>query len=230
MEIPNGVTMSNRPDWNTTYNGVDLTFQKRLTNRWMVRGSFTYADWKQSGGLDSCYDPTSDRGGNAFVWPGTAVPIPTGSTCAGDDIAALAAGAASGARTEVFINARWQFNVGGLYQLPLGFAVAGNFFGREGYPFVQYVRQDPGDGLSTRDNIIGKIGDYRYDDVYNFDVRIEKVIDVKPLQVTLAADIFNVLNDGTVLQRNARVNQATYNQIQEIQSPRILRLGARVSF
>ena len=230
VEIPNGVTMSNRPDWNTTYNGVDLTFQKRLTNRWMVRGSFTYADWKQSGGLNSCYDPTSDRGGNAFVWPGTATPIPTGSTCAGDDIAALAAGAASGARTEVFINARWQFNVGGLYQLPLGFAVAGNFFGREGYPFVQFVRQDPGDGLSTRDNIIGKIGDHRYDDVYNFDVRLEKVIDVKPLQVTLAADIFNVLNDGTILQRNARVNQATYNQIQEIQSPRILRLGARVSF
>lgn len=43
-------------------------------------------------------------------------------------------------------------------------------------------------------------------------------------------DIFNVLNKGTVLQRNARVNQATYNQIREIQSPRILRLGARVSF
>ncbi len=88
VEIPNGVTMSNRPDWNTTYNGVDLTFQKRLTNRWMVRGSFTYADWKQSGDLNSCYDPTSDRGGNALVWPGTAVPIPAGSTCAGDDIAA----------------------------------------------------------------------------------------------------------------------------------------------
>ena len=39
-----------------------------------------------------------------------------------------------------------------------------------------------------------------------------------------------MLNDDTVLQRNGRVNQATYNQIREIQSPRVVRLGARLSF
>jgi hypothetical protein len=131
----------------------------------------------------------------------------------------------------VFLNSRWQFSVGGLYQLPLGFAVAGNFFGREGYPYVQYYRLDPGDGLGTRDNIIGKLGDHRYEDVYNLDLRLEKVLDVKPLQITLSADIFNVLNRGTVLQRNARIDTPdSYDTIIEIQSPRILRLGARVSF
>ncbi|HEY3202977.1 MAG TPA: carboxypeptidase regulatory-like domain-containing protein [Thermoanaerobaculia bacterium] len=230
VAIPPGLTISNRPDWKTTYNGVDLTFQKRLTNKWLVRGNATYQDWKQKGGPGSCYDPTSDRGGNNNLWPGTAIGLPTGSTCAGDDIAALPAGAASGAKGEVFLNSRWQFNVGGLYQLPLGFAIAGNFFGREGYPYIQYVRNDPGDGLGPRDNIIGKLGDHRYDNVYDFDLRLEKVIAIKPLEVTLSADIFNVLNQGTILQRNARVDQATYNQIREIQSPRILRLGARVSF
>jgi len=230
VEIPAGLTLRNRPDWNTTYNGVDLTFQKRLTNKWLVRGSFTYSDWKQHGGAGSCYDPTSDRGGPNNLWPGTALALPTGSTCAGDDLAASPAGSASGAKNEVFLNSRWMFSVGGLYQLPLGFAVAGNFFGREGYPYVQYFRFDPGDGLGTRDNIIGKIGDHRYDDVYNFDLRLEKIIEVRPLQVTLSADIFNVLNRGTILQRNANLASPAYNQIIEVQSPRILRLGARVSF
>ena len=230
VEIPPGLTLRNRPDWDTTYNGVELDFQKRLTNRWMVRGSFTYSDWKQHGDAGSCYDPTSDRGGNNNLWPGTPVGLPTGSTCAGDDIAALPAGAASGAKSEVFLNSRWQFNVGGLYQLPLGFAVAGNFFGREGYPYIQYLRQDPGDGLGTRDNIIGKLGDHRYSDVYELDLRLEKVITVNPLSITIAADIFNALNQGTILQRNANLASPAYNQIVEVQSPRILRLGARVSF
>ncbi len=197
------MTLSNRPDWKTLYNGVDLNFQKRLTNKWMVRGSVTWQDWKQKGGLDSCYDPTSNRGGNALVWPGTAIPVATGSTCALDDIAAAPAGA-YGSKTEVFLNSRWQFNVGGLYQLPVGFAVAANVYGREGYPYLQYVRFDPGDGLGTRDNIIGALGDHRYKDVFDTDLRIEKVIQVSPLQITLSADFFNLLNSGTVLQRNAR--------------------------
>ncbi len=243
VPVPAGITMSNRPDFKTLYNGVDLTFQKRLTNRWMVRGSFTYQDWKQKGGLDSCYDPTSNRGGNGFVWPGTAVPVATGSTCALDDIAA-APGGAYGNKTEVFLNSRWQFNVGGLYQLPLGFAVAGNVYGREGYPYLQYVRLDPGDGLGPRDNIIGKLSDHRYKNVFDTDLRIEKVLDVRPLQITLSADFFNLFNSGTVLQRNARtpatatasdgtvtdVTSSTYNNIFELQSPRLVRFGARISF
>lgn len=130
----------------------------------------------------------------------------------------------------MFLNARWLFNVGALYQLPAGFAVAGNFFGREGYPYLNYVRFNPGDGLGPRDNIIGKLSDNRYDDVYELDLRIEKVITVRPLSITLAADFFNVLNNGTVLQRNAGVISSTYNNIIELQSPRVVRFGARVSF
>ena len=243
VDIPAGVTLSNRPDWHTLYNGVDLNFQKRLTNKWMVRGAVTWQDWKQKGGLNSCYDPTSNRGGNALVWPGTAIPVATGTTCALDDIAAAPAGA-YGSKTEVFLNSRWQFNVGGLYQLPWDFAIAANVYGREGYPYLQYVRFDPGDGLGTRDNIIGALGDHRYKDVFDADLRLEKVIQVRPLQITLSADIFNLLNSGTVLQRNARtpgtatandgtvtaVDSATYNNIFELQSPRLVRFGARISF
>jgi hypothetical protein len=243
VDIPGGLTLSNRPDWKSVYNGVDLTFQKRLTNRWMVRGAVTLQDWKQKGGPDSCYDPTSNRGGNSLVWPGTAIPVATGSTCAGNDIAAAPAGA-YGSKTEVFLNSRWQFNVGGLYQLPAGFGVAANVYGREGYPYLNFVRFDPSDGLGSRDNIIGKLSDRRYNNVFDADLRIEKVIEVRPLQITLSADFFNLFNSGTVLQRNARasatavandgtvtdISSATYNRIFELQSPRLVRFGARISF
>ncbi len=232
VPVPAGLTLSNRPDWNTTYNGVDLTFQKRLSNKWLIRGGATYQNWNQHGGAGSCYDPTSDRGGNNELWPGTPIGIQTGSTCAGDDIAALPAGASSGARNEVFLNSRWLFNIGGLYQLPAGFAVAGNFFGREGYPYINYYRFDPGDGLGPRDNIIGKLSSNRYGNVYELDLRLEKVITVSPLEITLSADVFNVTNQGTVLQRNARVDlgPGVYNNIIEMQSPRVMRFGARLSF
>jgi hypothetical protein len=232
VDVPAGVTLSNRPDWNTTYNGLDLTFQKRLSDKWLVRGGATWQNWNQHGGAGSCYDPTSNRGGNNELWPGTIVGIQTGSTCAGDDIAALPAGASSGSRNEVFLNSRWLFNVGGLYQLPAGFAVAGNFFGREGYPYINYYRFDPGDGLGPRDNIIGKLSSNRYNSVYELDLRLEKVISVNPLEITIAADVFNALNQGTILQRNARVDlgPGVYNQIIEMQSPRVVRFGARLSF
>ena len=124
------------------------------------------------------------------------------------------------------------FNVAGLYQLPAGFSVAANFFGREGYPYINYYRFDPGDGLGPRDNIITSLGQYRYGDVFELDLRLEKVITVKPLEITLSADVFNAANSGTVLQRNARVDlgPGVYNQIIEMQSPRVVRFGARLSF
>ena len=36
VEIPAGLTIENRPDWETEYHGIDLNFQKRLSNRWMA--------------------------------------------------------------------------------------------------------------------------------------------------------------------------------------------------
>lgn len=230
VAIPPGLTIENRTDWKTTYHGVDLNFQKRLSNRWMMRGNVAFQDWTQDGGEGSCYDPTNNRGGTNNLWPGTAIGISGGVTCAGSDLAVFPVGAASGAKNEVFINSTWQFNVGGMYQLPLGFNVAGNVFGREGYPLINFHRVDSGDGLGTRDVVIGDLDDRRYENVYNVDLRLEKLLAVQSLQISLAADVFNVLNDNTVLQRNGRVNQSTYNQILETQSPRIVRLGARVSF
>jgi hypothetical protein len=230
VALPAGLRLENRPGWETSYDGIDLTLQKRLSNRWMARANVTWSDWQQSGNLDGCYDPTNGRGGNANVWPGTGIGLSTVGTCTLDDIAAQPAGAASGAKAEIFLNSSWSFNVGAMYQLPAGFNIAGNFYGREGYPRIRFIRVDPGDGMGPRDVILGKMDDERYDDVFNLDLRAEKIFELRPLQVALSIDVFNVLNEDTVLQRVSRVDLGTYNNISETISPRVVRAGARISF
>ena len=145
--------------------------------------------------------------------------------------------AGSGSKGNVYINSKWQFNVGGLYQLPWGFNVGGNVYGRQGYPQVNTIALNPGDGLGTRTVDIGGIADKRLDNVFEVDVRLEKVMVLGPLSVTLSMDVFNLANSGTVLQRNNAVTLDSTNHalpsnqtIQEVQAPRVLRAGARLSF
>jgi len=66
--------------------------------------------------------------------------------------------------------------------------------------------------------------------VVELDVRLEKMFHFQKTNVGLDLDVFNVVNRGTTLgiQYDARVG--TYNQILEIQNPRIARLGIRFSF
>ncbi|MEO8432863.1 MAG: hypothetical protein ABI592_15255, partial [Acidobacteriota bacterium] len=220
-----GTVLDNRGSYESTFNGVGLTATKRLSNRWMMRGSFGYGEPKQKSGSTGCFDPNNQ------------LSTTYGASCPSNDITAPRA-AGSGAKSGVFIHAKWNFNVSGMYQLPAGFNVAGNIFGRQGYPYVHFIRVNPGDDFGTRDIITDRTGNpvgakldgERYDNVYNVDVRLEKVIELRPLQVSLALDVFNVLNSDTVLQRNGRVNQATFNRIEEVQAPRVLRLGARITF
>jgi len=62
--------------------------------------------------------------------------------------------------------------------------------------------------------------------------------------LTLSADVFNILNSHTILQRNTRLGRngtndlydptlrpgSPGNRITEIQSPRVIRIGARLAF
>src|SRR5262249_49350743 len=129
-----------------------------------------------------------------------------------------------------------------------GFNIAGNFYGRQGYPYVQWVRINMGDGFGTQSAVIGPLDRQRHSNVFDADLRLEKVINVKPLQINLSIDVFNVANSATVLQRQGRVGDfsnkanaagvridhivpnATYNLITETLSPRVVRAGARISF
>jgi hypothetical protein len=218
---PTGLFQGNRQNYDTDYMAVELTFQKRLSNKWMARGNFSFSDWTQNVGVNGCaaIDPTNQRVTNGGY---------TSSCADGEIVAPRSTG--SGQKGNVYLNSSWAFNIGGMYQLPWNFNIAANFFGREGYPYVRHAVEDAGDGLGDRLVIIENLDTVRHDDVLNLDVRLEKILYINPLQVALAVDVFNVLNDGTILQRQGDMTATNAGLILETQSPRVVRAGARVSW
>jgi hypothetical protein len=72
--------------------------------------------------------------------------------------------------------------------------------------------------------------------VYELDLRVAKDFRfMNRAGLTLSADLFNVPNQRTVLQRQTRLftsgaSFGTGDNISEMQSPRIWRLGAKLTF
>ena len=62
------------------------------------------------------------------------------------------------------------------------------------------------------------------------DLRVEKEFKFDRVGLTLGVDVFNVLNESTVLQRNLRLGLNNSDFVQEVVSPQIFRLGVKLSF
>jgi hypothetical protein len=113
---------------------------------------------------------------------------------------------------------------------PWGFNIAGNLTGREGYPIPYFAR-------TTRNNIPGSVNvqisdpdEFRNPDIHVLDARVEKEFTFSDFGLTVGVDVFNALNEAYVLQRQHRLGIAQTNNTTEVLSPRIFRIGARLSF
>jgi hypothetical protein len=217
----------NRPAATQNYNGIEFTAVKRLSNKWMLRASASWFNWKQNIPPEAVLNPN-----NSWAQAG---PNIDGGIVVGYS-----------GKSDWFTNSRWTFNVSALYQFPLGINLGANFFGREGNPQIYSVRSSQRDlDSARRTNMTGQVGDTRLDNVYQLDLRLEKTFNIGPVGLSLMAELFNVANSGTVLQRYSRIGDwdleaedpaealdpdPSFNQIVETQSPRILRLGARITF
>jgi Carboxypeptidase regulatory-like domain/TonB-dependent Receptor Plug Domain len=217
--VPPGFFTFNRRDFSTTYDGLEVTLTKRLAGRWMARGSFTWNRDRQHVGAEGCADPTNVVGSRSFT---------NGQSCRDGDLVAVQS---AGFKTGVFLNSSWQASLVALYQLPFGLAVAASFYTRQGYPINWYVNSTgPTDSL-LRGVAVAPAGSQRYEDVRELDLRAEKSMSVgRGPNITISADLFNVTNENTVLQRQNRLGLPSTNSIREVQSPRIWRLGFRYSF
>jgi hypothetical protein len=133
------------------------------------------------------------------------------------------------------LNSKWQWNLNGMYQValerPWGFNVAANLTGREGYP-ITYTRNTFGsDGIGRTIMVVEDVDDFRYDDVFVADLRIEKEFAATGnLGLTFSIDAFNIFNEGYVLRRNTNLNSGSADWVIATLSPRIYRLGVRISW
>jgi len=217
-------------DYETTFKGASLTFNKRLSNRWMMRGNFSYNDWYYNKAGDRP-DPNIQEAGG----------VTDGNYVRQGDVVLQGSGNGSGSKAWVYVNSKWSFAVNGLYQIapdrPWGFNVAANVTGRQGYPVPYYdtvgiVTSTTG---GTTQMQITSSDANRLDNIVDVDGRLEKEFTFQDFGLTLGVDCFNLFNEAFVLQRVARARSA-YSAtngigfINETLSPRIFRFGARLSF
>lgn len=107
---------------------------------------------------------------------------------------------------------------------------------RQGYaePFFR-SNVATGDPLGSSKSVLitDDVGKLRLPAVSSLDVRLEKAIKIQRASIALDLDVFNVGNAATVLGKQydlRRTGPTGFNQVLEIMNPRILRLGARLTF
>ena len=207
-------------DRETDYEGVAFNFTKRLSNRWGLRGFVNFGETEWS--VPASYLANSD---------------PNDAQLGLDNDGSLFLERSSGSgRGDIYLQSSWQFNLNGMYLIapdkPWGFNVAGNVYSREGYAIPYDVRLDPGDGKTRNISLLGgNLDRFRTDDPLTIDLRIEKEFAASAnASFTFGIDLFNALNERVVLAREPTLTGGTADNIQDVLSARIWRLGMRISW
>lgn len=211
----------NRPDYEQTYSGVELTAARRMANRWMMRGQVTFGEWKQSVGPGAIQNPSRLLEGDGCY------------TCDGSAVA-------SSSGSDGYINARWSYSLSGLYQALWGINLGAVVTGREGYINGYNVRTSSSIDGARRRYVINDFEDYRFDNLFQVDLRLAKEFALPAgVMFEIGVDAFNVTNERTILWRDYEIVPTRVSgnlvpspetSIQEMQSPRLIRLGGRVKF
>ena len=214
--------LSNRADYHTTYSGIEVGLNKRLADRWFARVAISYNNYVEHLGAGAVQNPTrTDTVNGSLALAGPQVD--------GGQFAPRSGGSGKG---DIFYNAKWQINANGLYQFPYGIDVGANLFGRQGYARPFFIQLAGGaDGSGLRVLATPNVDDNRYPSLWDLDLRLAKDIKITgTARINVAADLFNVANSATELGRTRRLNSAAFGQLNDILSPRILRLTASFKF
>jgi Carboxypeptidase regulatory-like domain/TonB-dependent Receptor Plug Domain len=223
LEYAGGTLLTNG-DREVESQALSVNFTKRLANRWMARGFFNY-NLKEEWSVPSSYFNNNDPN---RVQPG----FESGSVIDGELFVVQSTGSG---KSDNWIQSTWQANLNGLYQVapdrPWGFNVAANISGREGYPIPYYRTAFGSDGLARNILVSKNIEDFRNDDIFTVDLRLEKEFaSSSNTSLTFSLEAFNLLNEAYVLQRYDNLAAGNAQHIGETLSPRVYRLGVRLNW
>jgi hypothetical protein len=229
-----GRLLTNRPGYSQSYNGLEFLLTRRLSNRWMTRAAFSWQNWTES--WSSGTTPVS-------YW-GTPGPTDQDALVQGGQVSLLGGGSG---KAVFYSSIKWQFYANAMWQGPWGLDISGNIFGKQGGTYPITLRLDAGSDSSINSGAynalaVPTVDSIRYPNVWDLDLRLAKTIKFsKGSGLTLSAEWFNVLNAGTVLGRYRYATSSSFvrtdegaepglGRIEEIMSPGVFRLGARIFF
>src|SRR6185503_18904178 len=187
------------------YNGVQFSFNKRMSNRWQLLGGLSLQKHEGFGHDGTFTDPTSSSDLN------------------NPNFRLNRAGSA------IFTDIPWSFNLSGSYQLPYDLMFSGKFVARDGDPLRRLLTL-AGLPQGSETLWVQPRGVDRTETVSKFvDVRIAKRFALGMSRLEGSLDVFNLLNANHVLLMNEAIG-STLGRPSRILTPRIVRLGATVRF
>jgi hypothetical protein len=213
------------------YWAAALTFDKRMSNKWQLKGSILYSSFK--GNAEATYSPTEGESG-MFDNPNTLI----------NGYGAL------------WFDRPLQIKIMGTYILPYDFIFSAYIVHQSGSPWARTIARVyfPSDILSQLQQGISYVavnaevpGDQRNRSYTNMDLRLEKAFPVGAgVKVNFYLDVFNVagysginVNDNPApylrfdrppLDASDYTLASTYRNITSVYGVRSFRLGARLSF
>jgi hypothetical protein len=206
VQIPSPNVYTNTPDRYRDFNGFELTFQKRMANRWSANFSYAF-----NNAIDHWDSP------NAYEDP-TNIALTDGYQYAPE-----AAGSGIG---NVFQNAKWTVKGNVRYQAPWAINLAANYGARQGFPFPQAILTPArANGAGTANALLDPLGEVRLDNGHIFDFRIDRPFTFGTTTIVPAMDVFNLTNANTVAAINRNQAATNANTVSGILAPRVLRFG-----
>ena len=217
LPIPQNLTNYTADQYHRTYNGVELTARKRMSNRWLMNTSATY---------NSLATTMSGWAGNSTNAIGE---DPTNrSTRDGFQSDFVSGGSGLGT---VYVNARWLFKASGVVNLKHDVNVSGFYNARQGYPEeLAIMTPSRANGASIATVLLNGVGETRLADYQNLDLHVDRPVKAGTFRVIPQLDVFNVFNGAAILAIHTAQNASNANQIQQILAPRVMRLGLRVTW
>jgi hypothetical protein len=211
----------------TTYRGLELMVTRRLSRGWSLTVA---AAWNDSRAFHTEPVPTNGFGNPTRLdgSSGGQLTAPRDPLVQGGQVAPFAQPLGSGGRT--FLNARWQGSASSVIRLPWNVEAAATLTGREGGPSPYIVRQSLGLDGNRPVLVTPRVDSVRLEPLWNLDARIGRSVRIGRTKVQLLADVFNVLNADTALVKDRNLRSLNFDRVTMRVSPRILRLGLRLSY
>lgn len=206
---PGTATCSFCPDLERSYRALELTFQKRMSQRWQLNASYVRARARGNKGQGH-----TESQGNVFANPNGLV----------------------NSSGRLSLDRPHQFKAQGTFELPYGVLLSASYVAQSGLPWARTVRFTRTDSplIVVESAIVVNaepIGSQRFDVEQDLSLRGEKRFTFGRTTLGLMVDVFNVFNLSTVTSvQQTRIDLAAFGRPGEILNPRTVRLGARLQF
>ena len=210
--LPAPFQYTNVPDRWRDFNGFEVTFAKRMADRWSLNASYAYNNAVDVWDSPAAYEDPTCAVTNAFT------------SCPGEMAYAPEVGGSG--IDNVYVNAKWLMKVSGSYLLPWTINLAASVNSRQGYPYPAGIltpnRANSGGQTTVH---FDPLGDERLPALTAVDFRVDKTFDLGKIQLRPTFDVFNLTNSNTVLARRRNQASAVANDISGIIAPRVARFG-----